>query len=138
VISSRLLIDTGPLVALLDESERDHDRCVQVLRQASLRLSTTWPVITEAAYLLGSWFRGPDALLELIERGDLTLLPLDAADASRLRALMHKYRDLPMELADASLVRVAERELIDTVFTLDRRDFSIYRLPRGKEFTIVP
>lgn len=135
---SSLLIDTGPLVALLNRDDAGHNRCVRVLRRTSPPLSTTWPVITEAAYLLGFSFDGPDGLLEMLERGDLRLVPLEMADASRLRVLMRKYRDLPMELADASLVHVAEREGIDTVFTFDRRDFSVYRLPRGKQFTIVP
>jgi predicted nucleic acid-binding protein len=57
---------------------------------------------------------------------------------SRLRALMEKYRDLPMDLADAALVRVAERERIRDVFTLDRRDFSIYRPLGLGRFRIVP
>lgn len=133
-----MLVDTGPLVALFNENEEGHDRCARVLQETSLSLSTTWPVITEAAYLLGFSFEGPNALLEMVERGDLRLVPLDEADVPRLRVLMHKYRDLPMELADASLVRVAEREGLDTVFTLDRRDFAVYRLPRAKGFTIVP
>lgn len=56
----------------------------------------------------------------------------------RLKGLMWKYRDLPMDLADAALVRIAEREDIDTVFTIDRTDFSLYRLPRRKRFRILP
>lgn len=135
---SSLLVDTGPLVALLNASEEGHDRCAQVLRQTSGSLTTTWPVITEAAYLLGFSSEGPSALLEMLEQGDLRLASLDARDVPRLRGLMEKYRDLPMELADASLVVVAEREGTHTIFTLDRRDFSVYRLPRGKRFTLIP
>ncbi len=133
-----LLVDTGPLVALLNRNDAAHDRCAHVIRRTSQPLSTTWPVVTEAAYLLGFSFDGPDALLEMVERGDLRLVPLEMADVARLRTLMRKYRDLPMELADASLVHAAEREGMETVFTLDSRDFSVYRLPRGKRFTIVP
>ena len=73
----------------------------------------------------------------MLHRRVLTLLPLDDADAPRIRELMHKYRDLPMDLADAAIVRVAERERLRTVFTLDRKDFSVYRPARGK-FTILP
>jgi len=66
------------------------------------------------------------------------ILPLGTADVPRMRELMRKYRDLPMDLADAALVRVAERERVSRVFTIDRRDFELYR-PRGvRRFTILP
>ncbi len=133
-----LLVDTGPLVATLHRDDVAHDRCVHVLKHTAAPLSTTWPVITEAMYLLGFSFAAQDGLLEMVERGDLGVLPLEPKDVSRMRVLMRKYRDLPIELADASLVHVAEREGINTVFTLDHRDFAVYRLPRGRRFTIVP
>jgi len=137
VISS-LLVDTGPLVALLHRDDAAHARCVRVLKRTSSPLCTTWPVVTEATYLLSFSHEAQDGLLEMLDRGDLLLLPLEMRDVPRLRTLIRKYRDLPMELADASLVDAAEREGVDTVFTLDSRDFSVYRLPRGKRFTIVP
>ena len=61
-----------------------------------------------------------------------------AADVPRMRALMKKYRDLPMDLADAALVRVAEREGLSTVITIDRSDFASYRLHGTKRFRILP
>jgi predicted nucleic acid-binding protein len=73
-----------------------------------------------------------------VARGVLSILPLDAADAPRMRELMESYRDLPMDLADAALVRVAERMRLDRVFTLDRKDFTVYR-PKGLgTFDLVP
>jgi len=108
------------------------------LRRTTSALSTTWPVVTEATYLLGFSFDAQDGVLEMIERAELHVLSLEAGDVPAIRVLMRKYRDLPMELADASLVHVAAREGIDRIFTLDRRDFSVYRLRRGKRFTIVP
>jgi hypothetical protein len=66
------------------------------------------------------------------------LLPLDQADISRIKQLMDKYRDLPMDLADAALVRVAEREKVRRIFSLDRRDFKVYRPARLGRFSIVP
>jgi predicted nucleic acid-binding protein len=81
-------------------------------------------------YLLGFSFGGQDALWEMIGSESLGLAVLDRADAPRMRQLMQKYRDLPMDLADAALVRVAEREKISRIFTLDRRHFRIYR-PAG-------
>ena len=74
----------------------------------------------------------------IIQREAIGILPLTVADAPRMRELMGKYRDLPMDLADAALVRVAERENIRRIFTLDRRDFSIYRPMGGGRFTILP
>jgi hypothetical protein len=89
-------------------------------------------------YLLGFSTRGQDALWEMIERQVLQIIPLDASDAPRMRELMVKYRDLPIDLADAALVRAAERESCRQIFTLDRRDFQAYR-PHGLgRFVILP
>jgi len=76
--------------------------------------------------------------LEPLETEALTLAPLDEGDAPRMRELMEKYRDLPMDLADAALVRVAEREDLTRIFTLDRRHFSVYRPGRRRRFSILP
>ena len=81
---------------------------------------------------------GPAAIWQLIERGAVRLLPLDEEDVPRIRELMEKYADLPMDLADAALVRVAERDGLRTVFTIDRRDFTVYRLKGGRRLAILP
>ncbi|HET9788592.1 MAG TPA: VapC toxin family PIN domain ribonuclease, partial [Pyrinomonadaceae bacterium] len=70
--------------------------------------------------------------------GAVQILLLGIDDIPRMRELMRKYRDLPMDLADAGLVRVAERERLRRIFTLDRRDFQVYRLSRLGRFTILP
>ncbi len=89
-------------------------------------------------YLLGFSSKAQDGLWRILESDALKILPLDAADVPRMRELMRKYRDLPMDLADSGLVRVAEREKISRVFTIDRRDFELYR-PRGiRRFTVLP
>ena len=132
-----MLVDAGPLVALLDQSDVHHAASVAALRSLRDPLVTVWPAFTEAMYLLGSW-RGQTALWSRVETGALTLAPLDEGDASRMRELMEKYRDLPMDLADAALVRVAEREDLTRIFTLDRRHFSVYRPGRRRRFSIVP
>ncbi len=101
-------------------------------------MASVWPPVTEAMYLLGFSSEAQQALWELIERSALRILPLGSADVPRMRELMEKYKDLPMDFADAALVRVAERERIRRIFTLDRRDFSIYRPDRLESFDIVP
>jgi predicted nucleic acid-binding protein len=73
----------------------------------------------------------------MVEDGLVTLMALDRSDFARIRALMAKYRDLPMDFADAALVRVAERERLTRVLTFDRH-FEIYRLPRRMKFTVLP
>ena len=133
-----VLVDAGPLVALLDQRDVHHEPCVAALKTLRDPLVTVWPAFTEAMYLLGSSWRGQKALWSRLETGALTLAPLDEGDAPRMRELMEKYRDLPMDLADAALVRVAEREDLTRIFTLDRRHFSVYRPGRRRRFSILP
>ncbi|MBK9063836.1 MAG: PIN domain-containing protein [Acidobacteria bacterium] len=133
-----ILTDAGPLVALVHAGDRNHERCVAATRTLQGPMVTVWPALTEAMYLLRFSWPAQRALWSMLEEGSLRLLPLDEADAPRIGELMRKYRDLPMDLADAALVRVAEREKIRRVFTLDRRDFSLYRPLRLGRFAIVP
>jgi predicted nucleic acid-binding protein len=99
---------------------------------------TVWPAYTEAMYLLGFSWRAQEALLELVERDVIDLVEIETRDHRRVRELMKKYRDLPMDLADAALVAVAERERIAQIFTLDRRDFEVYRPAHVRRFRIIP
>jgi predicted nucleic acid-binding protein len=125
-------------VALIHADDRRHASCRDALERIREPLVTVWPVITEAMYLLDFSAEAQDALWRLLERDAVKILSLDAGDVPRMRELMRKYRDLPMDLADAALVRAAERERISRVFTIDRRDFEVYR-PRGiRRFTILP
>ena len=123
-----ILVDAGPLVALVDAGDPHHRKCVEALRGIREPMATVWPALTEAIYLLADLPKAQDALWEMVERGAPELLPLGAGDIPRIRALMGKYADRPMDLADAALICVAEREGIRKIFTIDRRDFSVYRL----------
>jgi len=125
-----VLVDAGPLVALIDRGDDHHQRCVDALRGLRDPLMTVWPAVTEAMYLLGPSWPAQAALWEMVESEAVALLPLDGEDVPRMAELMRKYKDLPMDLVDAALVRVAERERIRQVFTLDQRDFRVYR-PAG-------
>ncbi len=133
-----VLVDTGPLVALLDRSDPYHIACQETLSSLDDSLVTVWPVMTEAMYMLRAYWQAQDALWEMIDMGAVEIMPLGIEDLPRMRELMRKYRDQPMDLADAALVRVAERERLRRIFTLDRRDFQIYRPSRIGRFAILP
>lgn len=135
---SAVLIDAGPLIALLHRDDVHHARCVEALRKIRSQIVTVWPALTEAMYLLNFSWPAQEALWEWIETGIVGVLPLEKEDASRMKELMKKYRDLPMDFADAALVRVAERERIRTVFTLDHRDFQLYRPLKIGRFSLIP
>jgi predicted nucleic acid-binding protein len=133
-----ILVDTGPLVALIHEDDNEHRACKDAFARFNEPLGTVWPVLTEIIYLLSFSWEAQTALMEMIETGAVEILPLGVADIPRIRELMRKYRDLPMDLADAALVRVAERERLRRVFTIDRRDFQIYRPSRIGRFVVLP
>lgn len=132
-----VLVDAGPFVALIDRRDDHHARSVEALRSITDPLVTVWPVLVEAMYLLDTWTEQA-ALWAMIEAGPIALAPLDDEDVPRLHELMAKYRDLPMDLADAALVHVAERDAYRRIFTLDRRDFEVYRVAGRERFTILP
>jgi hypothetical protein len=134
----RVLVDTGPLVAILSRDDEFHEACVLALRTMVGPLLSCWPVITEAAWLLRRSPRAVQQLLQSLDGGFLELLPLASADAVLLSSLMKKYEDIRPQLADVALVHLAGRERIKTIFTLDRRDFSVYRGSRKHNFDIVP
>jgi predicted nucleic acid-binding protein len=133
-----ILVDAGPLVALVDADDQYHSRCAAALETFREPMATVWPPLTEAMYLLAEQPRAQEALWEMLARGALQLLALDAGDAPGIRELMRKYANRPMDLADAALLRVAEREGIRKIFTVDRRDFSVYRLHGRVRPTIIP
>ena len=123
-----ILVDAGPLVALVDADDQHHGACVAALKNIREPLATVWPPLTEAMYLLSELPKAQEAIWEMLVRRGLRLLPLGIDDAPRMRELMQKYADRRMDLADAALLTVAEREGVRKIFTTDREDFSVYRL----------
>lgn len=135
-MSAHWLIDTGPLVALFARDDKAHREVVSSLSKQPVKLLTTWPVLTETWHLLPfqkarldlmRWAAGGGVeVRELLESPLRTMLPV-----------LEKYADLPMDLADASLVLLAIETGVTEVLTLDRKDFSSYRLPGNQHFKLV-
>jgi len=133
-----ILVDTGAIVALFDKNDNYYNPCHNVLGNVKLPLITTIPVLTEAFHLLSfSWYIQDD-LWEFVIQGNMQIYNLNRSLIERCRELMKKYHDLPMDFADATLVSVAEAENILTIFTLDHKDFKIYRTKSGNPFKLLP
>ena len=132
-----VLVDASALVAFLDRDDGAHDRCVNALKHLHDPLVTVWPALAEAMHLLADTPRAVDALCDMVEDDALGLVALDRADIPRMKDLMRKYSDLPMDFADAALVRAAEREAFSRILTFDAH-FLVYRLPDRGRFTVLP
>lgn len=130
-MSRAAIADTGPLVAFLDRAERHHAWAAARVRELAAPLLVCEPVLAEAMYLLADLPKAQDALFGLIENGALRVAFQVEEHVPALRALHRKYRDRPMSLADACIVRMAELFEQHQVMTLDS-DFSIYR-KHGRE-----
>lgn len=137
-MNARVLVDTGPIVAILSEADEYHSVCVEGLRRLRGPLLTCWPVITEAAWLLRAHPLAVGRLLSSFNGRPFELAALNEADLSGIAAILGKHKSLGLQLADASLVHLANREGIDSMFTLDRRDFGVLHLARGKKFRLIP
>lgn len=133
-----ILTDTGPIVALFDKDDHYHSLCVEILKELRGSLLTTWPVLTECFYLLNFSWQVQDDLWLFIQRGGLEIYPLEREIQNRCRELMKQYHDLPMDLADATLVALGEKVGVSKIFTLDHKDFSVYRVKDKKRFTLLP
>jgi predicted nucleic acid-binding protein len=136
-----ILVDTGPLVALFDPKDARHGRSVKTLARIREPIETTVPVLTEAFHVLGPASVGSDRLRGFVAEGGLSVWFLDRPALMRAFELMERYADHPMDLADASLVVAAETLGTRTIFTINRRDFTTYRVRRGHRyyaFDVVP
>ncbi len=137
-MQARGLIDTGAILALLDADDRWHDRCRDAFADLRLPLATTAAVLAEVFHLLGDHPKEVTAAWRFLRSGAVLLLPITDDDSGALEALMKRYRDRPMDFADATLVRVAEREALSTILTIDHDDFETYRIGRKTRFRIAP
>ena len=121
-----IIIDTGPIVALLNRKDKHHKRVLEFTRNYSGSFVTTWSVITEATHLLRQSIQAQLNLLEWIRRGGIEIFQIEKSDIERMITLTKKYSDLPMDLADCSLIIVAERLNIKEIISIDS-DYDIYR-----------
>ena len=127
----KILIDSGPLIALFDRSDKYHQSAIKFIKNNKLPLITTIASITETLHLLDFNRNAQIDFLEWINNGALEIHNIEISDFDRIKELTEKYSDLPMDFADSCLVFLAEKLNINTVVTIDR-DFSIYRI-KGKD-----
>ena len=130
----RVLVDTGPLVALMNKRDRHHQRFVEYLKFFQGQLVTTWPVLTEVTHHVP--VGKAVEIIALVRDGALEIIDLGNA-GERIHDLMKKYADRPMDLADASLVWAAEYTGIEQVMTIDS-DFAVFRLANGHRLQVLP
>lgn len=133
-----VLLDTGPLVAILMAGDAHHRLCVDTLAALKPPLLTCWPVLTEAAWLLRKQHRPLDRIAETHAAEMFRVLPLEGGSLAAIADIMRRYEDIGLPLADAALIHLAEREGVRTIFTTDRRDFSIVRLKGRRTLRLIP
>jgi len=132
------LIDTGAILALLDRGDQWYERCVGAFQDLRLPLATSAAVLAELFHLVGDNPREVAAAWGFLRSGAVTVLAIEDHDLPELKSLMEKYQDRPMDFADATLVQLAGREDLTTIFTIDHADFETYRIGGNRRFRIQP
>jgi len=127
----KTLIDSGPLIALFDRSDKYHHKVLDFLKGYRGELITTWPVLTEVSHMLDFNLQVQIDFLKWIERGGVVVYEINQSEIMQIRVMMQKYLDVPMDLADASLVYIAKKEQIDDIISIDS-DFDIYQTAKKK------
>jgi uncharacterized protein len=133
----RGLIDTGAILAFLNRHDRWHQACREAFATLQFPLATSAAILAEVFHLLP----GANDMLRVwafLRSGAVTVLPIMDDDLPDLEALMDRYQDRPMDFADATLVHLARREGLTTIFTIDHDDFETYRIEGKRRFRIVP
>lgn len=132
-MKNTIIIDTGPIVALLNSKDKYHQNVLNFLKGHDGNFITTWSVITEATHLLRNSIQAQINLLEWIKRGGLTIFDIEKKDIERMISLTKKYKDLPMDLADCSLVILAEKRNIKDILSIDS-NYDVYRIFKKEPF----
>jgi hypothetical protein len=132
------VMDTGPWVALVDRSEGRHKECVEWLRNFKGDILSSEAVLTEVLYLLNFSPKAQSAVIDFVLNEAIVLVPPSLESLKRVRRLMDKYKDIPMDYADATLVSIAEEFSITHVVSFDAKDFGIYRISSKRPFIVLP
>ncbi|MEA5510338.1 PIN domain-containing protein [Crocosphaera sp. UHCC 0190] len=135
-MQSKIILDTGVLVAILDKSDDFHPWAVQQWENLAKPLLTCEAVITESCFILQDVYGGEDAIMKLIERGTITIDFCLNTEIKSIRELMNRYQSVPMSFADACLVRMSELINNSIILTLDS-DFYIYRKHRKETINLI-
>ncbi len=133
-----VIMDTGPWVALIDRSEERHVECVEWFKKFRGNIFSSEAVLTEALYLLNFSLRAQSAAIDFVLNGAILLVPPSLGSLKRVKRLMEKYKDIPMDYADATLVSIAEDLSIPHVVSFDAKDFGIYRIASKQPFVVLP
>ena len=136
--NQQIMVDTSPLVAILSPRDNYHQICVDTLKNIKPPLLTTWAVITEIFWLIRDNKKAVESLFKMLEGNLIKIVELSEESIIWLKNFMLNYYDMGVQIADASLCYLAETYQINIIFTLDRKDFSIYRIKNNQYFTIIP
>ena len=137
-MTASALIDTGAILALLDRSDSWHRICVSAFQELRLPVMTSEAVLTELFHLVGDSRHEMEAAWKFVGSGAIVLASIENSELDAIHKLMSRYADRPMDLADATLVHLARRERLTTVFTVDLADFEIYRIDGRRRFRVIP
>lgn len=134
----QVLIDAGPLVAIVNRLDSSHQRCADQLSILPWPLVTCWPVIAEACYLVRRNQAAVSGLFRGFAENVWEIAPIGPEVLPWIEKFMNRYQNLGAQIADACLVYLAQREGLDSIFTLDHRDFSVYRYGKNRHLKIIP
>ena len=130
------LIDTGPCIALFDRDDRFHTDIKSFMKNFRGRLVTSWAVVTETLHMLDFDFRVQVDFIRWVDRGALDIAGPIREDTHRIIELTEKYRDRPIDFADATLLAIAERRELNSIISIDS-DFQIYRTAKGNSLEML-
>lgn len=131
-----IIVDTGPFVALFDKDDQHHDICKKTLKEIKEPLITNCAVLTETMYLLSFSLKAQELFLDYLQMAGIVSRNIHFEFIPRIRQLLHKYDDLPIDFTDVSLVALAEAENIRTIFTIDHQHFSVYSPKHAGRFLL--
>jgi uncharacterized protein len=137
-MAAESLIDTGAILAVLDQRDPWHRICEEALQSLRFPLLTSEAVLTETFYMVGDDRRKMETAWGFVRSGALKLAEILDSELPQIHVLMSRYWDRPMDFADATLVYLAKRESLSTIFTVDHADFEAYRIDGRRRFRVLP